>query len=135
MHLVEAGGAAYLLPIIWIQVRYLHLQEMWMIVLLYLRRWSRVLAIRVLHTLLTPVEHIVLIGFRLSSAHLRVPRLRRLLLILPRALRPIFLSLPISLLILDMLYLCHELLPQLIVLVLVEDLDLGAQRLKILHER
>lgn len=106
-----------------------------MIVLLYLRRWSRVLAIRVLHTLLTPVEHIVLIGFRLSSAHLRVPRLRRLLLILPRALRPIFLSLPISLLILDMLYLCHELLPQLIVLVLVEDLDLGAQRLKILHER
>lgn len=108
---------------------------MWMIVLLYLRRWSRVLAIRVLHTLLTPVEHIVLIGFRLSSAHLRVPRLRRLLLILPRALRPIFLSLPISLLILDMLYLCHELLPQLIVLVLVEDLDLGAQRLKILHER
>lgn len=41
----------------------------------------------------------------------------------------------VSLLILDVLYLCHELLAKLVILILIKNLNLSAQRLEILHER
>ena len=105
-----------------------------MVLLLYLSRRPRIFTIRILYALLTSIEHVVLVCLRLSSPDLRVPLLRRLLLTLPRARWPLLLTLPIPMRILHLLDLRHKLLPKLIILILVEYLDLGSQRFKVLHE-
>lgn len=133
VYLIEcrAGG---LLSLVGVEVGHLHSQEVRVVLLLYLGRRPRIFAIRILYALLASIEHIVLVRLRLPSPDLRVPLLRRLLLTLPCARWPLFLALPVPMRILHLLYLCHKLLPKLIILILIEHLDLGSQRFKVLHE-